>query len=710
MANYDLLKTRTLDVGGFSTTQLKAPWLSIVRRSWLMIVMVTFVLFVASLFSGVDQLGRVCRDGYCHPLQLSIEEAQLHQQSGFSLQFYAFYTTMTFAIFGGVCFFVGGLIFRYRSDNWMGLYISLVLIMVGVGAIPTILSLELYITQLHYFNRLTLLFGVWSLPIVLYIFPDGNFAPGGLRWLLGVWMIYNVVSFINDPLPATGIMSGPPSIFTQLVFLIGGLSQIYRYRRSTNNDQKQQTKWAIFGFVGHTTCLILLIQVLTFFPVLSQPGMESMIYKRYAFAFVGLLPILFIPMSLAICILRYRLWNIDVIINRTLVYTLLTSLIIFLYIAIVGGLGALFHTDSNTMLPLIATGIVAVSFHSIREQIQRAINRLMFGHRHEPYLVLENLSKQLEPVIAVEEILPTIVRTIAQALRLPYVALEYEGTHKIVASYPAEDHVNTIEITSLPLIYQSQKIGELRLAPRGRGDVLSPSDLKLLETIARQASIAVYNVGLTADLQRSREKLVTTREEERRRLRRDLHDGLGPVLATMSFQLDAVHNLIESDADQARAITSELKQQVQSSLSEIRRIAYNLRPPTLDELGLEGALREHFTSLESAGELQISFHASLPPTLTAATEVALYRIAMEAVTNVSRHSNATQCEVNLYVREQLYLEVVDNGDGIPENKRTGVGLSAMNERASELGGRCIIENNGSGGTRVMAILPLIQAD
>src|SRR5262249_16800788 len=148
----------------------------------------------------------------------------------------------------------------------------------------------------------------------------------------------------------------------------------------------------------------------------------------------------------------------------------------------------------------------------------------------------------------------------------------------------------------LPLVYQLETIGQMILAPRTHGEPFSQTDRRLLETIARQGGIAAYNVRLTQDLQRSRERLVTTREEERRRLRRDLHDGLDPALASMSFKLDAIHNLADRDVTGVRKIVAEVKTQMRAALADIRRIAYDLRPPALDELGLVGALKEHVAS------------------------------------------------------------------------------------------------------------------
>src|SRR5581483_8587124 len=238
----------------------------------------------------------------------------------------------------------------------------------------------------------------------------------------------------------------------------------------------------------------------------------------------------------------------------------------------------------------------------------------------------------------------------------------------------------------------------------------SPADLRLLDGLAHQVGIAAHAVRLTADLQRSREQLVTAREEERRRLRRDLHDGLGQALAALTLQLDAVRNLLPHDPVAAVPLVSDLKAETQAAITDIRRLVYELRPPALDELGLVLALREHIEQYNHADGLSVRLEAPerLPP-LPAAVEVAAYRISLEALTNVVCHANARSCMMRLTLMDGLCLEVIDDGCGLPVRRSRGVGLRAMCERAAELGGTCLIESPQTGGTRVLARLPLPKA-
>jgi signal transduction histidine kinase len=215
---------------------------------------------------------------------------------------------------------------------------------------------------------------------------------------------------------------------------------------------------------------------------------------------------------------------------------------------------------------------------------------------------------------------------------------------------------------------------------------------------------------LSADLQRSRGRLITAQEEERRRLRRDLHDGLGPQLAGLTMTAEAAQDLISNDPKRAEALLDDLIERAQAAVADVRRLVYELRPPALDALGLLGALRAQ-TAHQEYGGLRISIREPerLPP-LPAAVEIAAYRIALEALNNVARHADARNCVLGLAFDEEageLRVEVIDDGKGIAGDPGTGVGLSSMRERAAELGGSFEIETVPSGGTRVRASLPCV---
>jgi signal transduction histidine kinase len=277
-----------------------------------------------------------------------------------------------------------------------------------------------------------------------------------------------------------------------------------------------------------------------------------------------------IPVAVIVAILQYRLYDIDLIINRTLVYGSLTASVVGLYVLLVGGLGVFLQARGNFVISLLATGLVAVLFQPLRERLQRGVNRLMYGERDEPYKVLSRLGHRLEGTLAPDTALKTIVETVAQALKLPLaaIALEQDGGFVTAAEHgtPAGDP------TVLPLTYQTEPVGRLILAPRVPGEAFTLPDRRLLDDLARQAGAAVHAVRLTAALQRSRERLVTAREEERRRLRRDLHDGLGPTLAGLAFGLDAARGLLTREPKDADALLAELKARIRAGVVNIRRL------------------------------------------------------------------------------------------------------------------------------------------
>jgi two-component system NarL family sensor kinase len=341
-----------------------------------------------------------------------------------------------------------------------------------------------------------------------------------------------------------------------------------------------------------------------------------------------------------------------------------------------------------------------------------------------------------------------MVETIAQTMKLPYVAISLRtGEEFKIAAHSGRE---VPETKRLPLIYQGEMVGELIASPRGPGESFSQSDIRLLENIAHQSSPAVHAVQLTAALQHSRLQLVTAREEERRRLRRDLHDGLGATLAALNLEAGALRRSIRSDPKKAEFLVDELRADIRATIEDIRRLVYDLRPPTLDQLGLVAAVKaqaeqcsrpEEFVLngdppdgkvgpdrlTEPTGmagpadparpalddpQLQVEVDApeELPP-LPAAVEVAAYRITQEALTNVVHHSQARHCQVRLEMTDELKLEIVDDGIGLPSGRNgvSGIGLISMRERAFELGGTCVVEPAPGGGTRVMASLPLQEA-
>jgi signal transduction histidine kinase len=350
----------------------------------------------------------------------------------------------------------------------------------------------------------------------------------------------------------------------------------------------------------------------------------------------------------------------------------------------------------------LAIGLVGALVLPLRSGLQRLVDRAMYGDRGDPYAALSGLTTRLQSAAAPGAALPALVEAIAAALRLPYVAVETASGRRAEAGQPRGGPQETVL-----LVHQRQEVGRLLVEGRDRRAV-DPRDLRLLDELARPAGAAVAAAAMADALGESRTRLVQAREEERRRLRRDLHDGVGPTLAGVALGLDLVAARLADDPAAARAMLAELKGETAAAVDDVRRLVHGLRPPALDELGLVRALRQQTDrlALRSPGlDIRVDSDLVLPP-LSAATEVAAYRIAVEAVTNSVRHAGATSCHVQVAADGALRLEVVDDGSGITEGTPPGVGLAAMRERAAEVGGSCTVAPVDGHGTRVLAVLPL----
>jgi signal transduction histidine kinase len=681
-----------------STRRLAGRWLILVRVAGAAVALLAVGSFTASLlrrfaqldtFSDVDTPSGWTGEAFHAALA----------QVGLSIGVYHTYRIALDLGFA-LCFIVVAVVLLVRfSNDWMALFAALALVTFGALWPTNIEELtSAYPTWSWLFtveDQLSLTF----LLVFLCLYPTGRFVPRWLSWLLVLWVASGVAAFFTPPLPDALNVSQFLGFFGAAL-----VAQIYRYRRRSNAIERQQIKWLVFGFSATLATAVALLALEVIFPALGRPGTAGLLYAA-AGAAVGSLLFLPIPVCVGIALLRYRLWDVDVLLNRTLVYGALSACVIAIYILAVGYLGALFRTSGSLVISLVVTGVVALLFQPLRGWLQRGVNRLLYGQRDEPYLVVTRLSQRVGSSLAHETILPTIVETVAQALKLPYAAIALcDGDEQVVAATYGTANGETLR---LPLTYQAEPVGELILSPRAPGDSWTPADRRLLDELARQAGAAARAVRLTGDLQRSRERLVLAREEERRRLRRDLHDGLGPTLGNLTLQLDAVDDLIETDPPAAHELVVKVKRQTQLAIAEIRRLVDDLRPPALDELGLVTALREQAAHYNQFGALLVEVDApdSLP-SLPAAVEVAAYRIAIEGLRNAARHAEARRCAIRLRLDGGLTVHIEDDGKGVSAHVRPGVGIGSMRERAEELGGECVVETSPLGGTRVLARLPL----
>ena len=397
-----------------------------------------------------------------------------------------------------------------------------------------------------------------------------------------------------------------------------------------------------------------------------------------------------LPTAVAIAILRHRLFDIRVVLSRTLTYGALVSGVVALYallLAVAEQLGG-----SGTVGGLLAVVVVAVAVHPAYSWLRQRIERWVYGYRAQPRQALRLLADRTDAAEP-EALVASISEVVAEALRVSSAWVD-TGT-----AGSDEGH-----IVRAPLEHRGQRLGDLAIeVPAGRQ--LTPADLALLRDLARYAAVLVRSEQQGDQLRESRTRIVAGREEERRRLRRDLHDGVGPSLAAIVLQLNAAQS--RADGAERDMLLTEAREEVKATIAEVRRLVDDLRPPAIDEVGLVDAIRQRAATL--TGDLVIEVTGPDPmPALPAAVEVAAFRIAAEAMTNVARHAHATRCRVALDVNGSFELTITDNGLGTVLSTTRGVGWTSMRERAAELGGSCTIASRPDGGLVVRAVLPLGQ--
>ncbi len=544
---------------------------------------------------------------------------------------------------------------------------------------------------------LTVYFYAWPwsitvcLPLALLLFPDGRMPSPRWRWLVWVGAIGGVITAIGlgsnpDGAPITTWLSIPnhrqlEPLWEAANWVVRGtygaalVALVVRYRRGDERTRRQLL-WLV---------LTLILAIVT--QAVWGPLVDGL-------AVLNLLVIALVPISMTIAVLRYQLLDIRLVLSRTVLYLLLSTGVVLVYLALVGITGLVVTDPAGGTTALIVL-IIAVGFNPVRVRLQRIVDRALYGDRSDPVRVVSRIGEQL---VGGDQ--QDVLRAVAQTLRLPSAALVIGGAEW--ASFGVEpEKTETITLT-----YQGQTVGELVIGIRSGDRTLSRSDRAALHLLAAPLSVAAYATRLSEDLQRSRETIISSREEERRRLRRDLHDGLGTALTGIAFQADAARNLVRTDPNRAEALLAALRHEAAEAIGDVRRLVYALRPPSLDELGLLGALRRQVEHLDS-GSMSVTMDAPAAlPELPAAVDVAAYRIASEALTNAVRHAHARTIEVTVTVADALEIAVTDDGESTGA-WQPGVGMVAMRERTAELGG-WLRAGPGSAGGAVTVRLPIGQ--
>jgi two-component system, NarL family, sensor kinase len=538
----------------------------------------------------------------------------------------------------------------------------------------------------------------WSigllLPLALLLFPTGTLPSRRWRWVtwiavpaglvfvlamgsdpggvddtgqLTAWLVLQDHAALNPLWFGAGWLAG-------LAYVAALAGLVVRYR-SGGERLRRQLSWLLFA-------LLLMLVVLEVWGPLV-PGL----------AVLNLLVIALVPVSMTIAVLRYELLDIRLALARTVVYTLLTGAVVGAYLLLVAAADLALRRSAGLGTSVLATLVIALGFNPLRLRLQRVVDRALYGDRSDPVRALSRMGEQLTAGDQRD-----VLQVVTAALRLPYAAVRGEGIQWADSGTPPA------RLESVPLRYRGDVVGDLIVGVRAGQGALTRADRSVLELLAGPLAVAVHATTLSADLQSSRERIVGAREEERRRLRRDLHDGLGPVLTGIAFQAEAARNLVRSDPGRAEELLATLRVEAADAIDVVRRMAYALHPPSLAGMGLAGALRRQVEQLQTGSPVVTLDVPESLPVLPAAVEVAAYRIAVEALTNAVRHAGAQFVGIRLHVDGALEIAVDDDGAG-GVSWQPGVGLTSMRERAAELGGIVRAAPDRTGG-HVIARLPL----
>ncbi|MGW1345530.1 sensor histidine kinase [Kribbella sp. NPDC002412] len=510
----------------------------------------------------------------------------------------------------------------------------------------------------------------------------------GVVWALTPYESQDFPEALQGLTNPTGVAAvAEPAVWSVVgVLLVAGVvaafaSLLVRWRRAADVE-RQQLKWVLLGYA----CTVVLFVLARLVPV-EVTGLV---------AGLAMLPL---PLAIGIAVMRYGLWDVEVVISRALVYGGLSALVAGLYVAAVWLLGN--RLGGTTGAPILATTVVALAALPLRSWLQRHVNRLVHGDVDEPYAVLDRLGDRLAaattPDDLSERILPSVLDQVARSLHAR------QATITLRDGLVATSAGSTVEgyRLSVRLEFGGEGLGELTVS---RGSEFDGFEQRALGRLAGQAAVAAHTVLLARESRRAREAIVVAREEERRRLRRDLHDGVGPSLAALALHVETARDIAGDDPEAARELLDRLVPRLNAAVADVRALVHELRPPMLDELGLADAVRELGDRL-STGTTRVQVEVDDIAALPAAIEVAAYHIAGEATGNAVRHAGAGTVAVRVQEADGcLRIDVVDDGSGLPEQVKPGVGTSSMRERAEELGGQLTIDS-GPAGTRVTALLP-----
>jgi len=572
------------------------------------------------------------------------------------------------------------------------------------------------------------------LPLLFLLFPTGRIPSTRWRWVFRAWAASAclwVAGFMLTPGPLdvgnSDHASNPFGVsFGSVLGFVGGVgllltalasiaSLFVRWRHATG-EERQQLRLLLFvagvGFI--------------FFWLSGVPGPISGI--GWAGFLVSVL--VGIPAAIAIAILKYRLYDVDLVIRKTVVFGVLAAFITAVYVAVVVGLGSLF--SDTLFLRIAATALVAVAFQPVRDGANRLANRLVYGDRATPYEVLARFGERVGETYASEDVLPRIARVIAEGTGAARsdVWLRLGDWLTLAASWPvAEPRTSfAIEGDELPPIdadrvapvrQQGELLGAIAVT-KPASEPLSAGEAELLDHLAEQAGLVLANARLTADLEArlmqiaqhaadlrsSRQRIVAAQDEERRRLERNIHDGAQQHLVALAVKLRLAKTALQKDPALGRRMLGEIQGEVDAALDTLRSLVLGIYPPLLEEQGIAAALAAQYVRSSLPVRMEADGIGRYPIEL----EAAVYFCALEALQNAAKYANATAITIAFRERDgALEFSVADDGGGFdPGSNGTGTGIQGMRDRMAVFGGDAEIESSPGRGTIVRGRVPVSE--
>ncbi len=562
----------------------------------------------------------------------------------------------------------------------------------------------------------------------LLLFPDGRLVPRWPAWRL---LLLYVPLGVGVTALALGIDSTSRTVALIMVFglltpLTGVAAQGYRYRRADTTVERQQSRLLFWALVP---ALLIGLFVLT-------RGINESAFTSFQGRSLQIIPVaLFrvfqpvfgiIPLALFLGLLRFRLWDIDRILNRAFVYGALAAFVSVMYVGVVVGIGRAIGTrGDNVFLSIIATGLVAVGFEPVRQRVQKLANRLVYGERATPYEVLSSFSARVGDEAATEERLTLMARLLAQgtAATRADVWLAVGGELRPAASWPEDGGptepipLEDVEVSRLesvtgraPVRHHGELLGALSVAKPG-SETLNPVEVKLLNDLASQAGLVLRNVRLTAELfdrveelRASRQRLVAAQDEARRRLERNLHDGAQQQLVALQVRLRLAERMVAKGMP-VEELLAQLRADTADAIENLRDLARGIYPPLLAAEGLGAAL----VAQARKAALPVGVHAGDLGRYPQAVEAAVYFCCLEALQNIARYAEASSAEISVEETPdgQLTFRISDDGKGFdPKTTPMGAGLANMTDRIDSLGGTFNVQGTPGRGTTVLGRIPV----